>query len=217
MDPGLRRDDRERWQYLYLFPHPCAGGSFARRSIVYRETLRLTLPWTPVPPPRLSRQVGDLQHLDLDLAVRRLQHRDVADFLAHQRPRDRRDPAHLVFLDLGLVGAHDADGARGPALVFIGHRGAEKDAVLVGLGRGVDDLGNLQPFEQAADAPVDLAQPFLAVDVIAVFRVVAIARRSGHGRHHFRPFDPAQLVQLGAHRLDTGRRDVVFGGNGHIV
>ena len=139
----------------------------------------------------MSRQVGDLQHLDFDLAVRRLQHRNVADFLVHQSPRDRRDPAHLVFLDLGLVGVHDADGARGPVLVFIGHHGAEKDAVLVGLGRGIDDLGNLQPFERAMDVPVDLAQPFLAVDIIAVFRAVAIARRSGHGRHHFRPLDPA--------------------------
>ena len=47
--------------------------------------------------------------------------------------------------------------------------------------RRVDDLGDFQALQQKSDAAVDLAQPLLAVQVVAVLRAVAVA---GGPRHH---------------------------------
>jgi hypothetical protein len=48
------------------------------------------------------------------------------------------------------------------------------------VNRRVDHLGDLQPARQEADAPVDLAQALLAIEVVAVFRAVTVAGSPVH-------------------------------------
>jgi len=79
-------------------------------------------------------------------------------------------------------------------LVLVGDGGAEIDAVGVGLLGRVDDFGAFQPLDQVADAAIDLAQAFLAIDIVAVLRAVAIARRLGNQLDHLGPFFPAQMA-----------------------
>jgi len=54
----------------------------------------------------------------------------------------------------------------------------------------VDDLGALQPLGQEADAPINLAQAALAVNIVAVLRPIAVPGGPGHGFHHFRALHP---------------------------
>ena len=75
---------------------------------------------------------------------------------------------------------------------------------------GFGDDSNLQALGKKADAPVDFAQPLFAVDVVAVFRAVAIARRPVHGVHHLGPLYVDQRQKLVAQGCVTGGRDVVF-------
>jgi hypothetical protein len=62
----------------------------------------------------------------------------------------------------------------------------------------VGHLGDLQPLGEEADAAVDLAQPLLAVQVVAVLRAVAVAGGPVHHLHHLGPLVVDQLQQFGA-------------------
>ena len=81
-------------------------------------------------------------------------------------------------------------------LVGVGHGGAEEDLVAAVVHRRVGHLGDVQPLGQEADAAVDLAQPLLAVEVVAVLRAVAVLRRPGHHLDHLRPLVVQQRHQL---------------------
>jgi hypothetical protein len=98
--------------------------------------------------------------------------------------------------------------------IGVGDGRAEEYLVAVFLALRVDHLGNLQPFRQKADAAVDLAQPLLAVDVVAVLGAVAVAGRPGHHLDHLWPLLAQQAAQLVLHAampvgghviLDPGR------------
>jgi hypothetical protein len=68
------------------------------------------------------------------------------------------------------------------------HRGAEED--LVGVAPGaVHHFGVLEPLDEEAHAPVDLAQALLAVDVVAVLGAVAVRRRPRDRLHHLGALD----------------------------
>jgi hypothetical protein len=47
--------------------------------------------------------------------------------------------------------------------------------VVVARRRRVDDFGKVETVDQEANAPVDLPQPLLAVDVVAVLGAIAVA------------------------------------------
>src|SRR5260221_257578 len=111
--------------------------------------------------------ITDLEHLEGLNAARAAQLDGVADLGLHQRARDRRDPADLAVGHVGLVDADDRDGALGAAVVGVADGGAEEHPIEMTLPRRADDLGDLEPLRQVADAPVDLAQPLLAIDVVA--------------------------------------------------
>jgi hypothetical protein len=81
------------------------------------------------------------------------------------------------------------------------------------LQQRIDHLGNIQPFGQKTDAPVDLAQAFLAVQIVAVFRAVAVRCRPGNHLDHFRPFDPQQELAFGSQPGMADRGDVILGAN----
>ena len=94
--------------------------------------------------------------------------------------------------------------------IGVDHGSTEKYLVDAVVHAGVCDLGNLQPLGQKTDAPVDFAQPLLAVDVVAVLRAVAVAGGPMHGLHHLGPLGVYQVHQLRAQTPITARGDVVF-------
>src|SRR5271167_3028464 len=108
----------------------------------------------------------------------------------HQGSGDRSQPAHLAAVEIGLVDADDRDRHFGPAPGGVGDGRAEKDLVQLLLLVWVDHLGTLEPFGQEADAPINLAQAALAVNVVAVFRPVAVPSGPGHGFNQFRTIHP---------------------------
>src|SRR5205085_6037913 len=112
-----------------------------------------------------------------------------------QRRRDRRDPGYAAAPGIALVDADDAHRALFSVLVGDGDRGAEIHLRVRSAGV-VDDLRGVDPLIEKADAAVDLAQPALAVNVVAVLRAVAVARRPGDDVDQLRPLDLPQVRQL---------------------
>src|ERR1700741_4417672 len=58
-------------------------------------------------------------------------------------------------------------------------------------------------------APIDLAQPLLAVDVVAVLRAVAVACGPRDGRHDFRTLLVHELPELRLQASEAARRHVI--------
>ena len=58
--------------------------------------------------------------------------------------------------------------------------------------------GGFQRVETLVQAPVDLAEALATVDVVAILRAVAIARRPADDFDHLGPFDRKQLLIFGA-------------------
>ena len=95
------------------------------------------------------------------------------------------------------------------ARIAVGDGGAEEHAVLL-LVAGIDHLGDLQAFDEEADAALDLAQAFLPVEVIGIFRAVAVGRGPGHRLQELRPLDLDQRLQFRFQAHMTQGRDVVL-------
>ena len=111
---------------------------------------------------------------------------------------------------VGLVDSLDGDGALLAALVRVGDRRTEEHLVVAMVHRWVHHLGDVEPLGEEADAPVDLAQALLAVQVVAVLGAVAVLRGPRDGLDDLRPFVVEQREQLGAQPRITGRRQVVL-------
>jgi hypothetical protein len=75
---------------------------------------------------------------------------------------------------------------------------------------GVGHLGDLQALGQKAHAPVDLAQPLLAVQVVAVLAAVAVLGRPVHRLDHLGALFVDQVQQLAAQARVALRREVVL-------
>jgi GTP pyrophosphokinase/guanosine-3',5'-bis(diphosphate) 3'-pyrophosphohydrolase len=161
---------------------------------------------------RRRRRRGGVTHLE-HLEALHARRRGHADLVAHprlqQRARHRRDPAHLTLQRVDFVDALDRDRALAAGGVGVGDGGAEEHLVAAVVQRRVGDLGDVQPLRQEADAAVDLAQPLLAVEVVAVLAAVAVARRPRHRLHDLRPLDVQQRHQLRAQPRVARRRHVV--------
>ena len=108
-----------------------------------------------------------------------------------------------------FVDADDTHGLLFLVGVQIGHGGAEEDLVAVGLARRIDHLHGVEPLAQETDAPVDLAQAFLAVDVVSVLGTVAVAGRPGDRLDDLGPFVLQQMPQFAL--------DVRQAARGHVV
>ena len=129
---------------------------------------------------------------------------------AAQRAGERRAPA-----DRGL--ARHRPRRRRPASACADCRPRRRSSpsrrTRRGCGRslrgGIDHLGRLHPLRQPAQPPVDLAQPLAAIDVVAILRPVAIARRPGNHLDQLGPLVAEQLLIFGAQRRIAGGRDVV--------
>src|SRR3954454_21977805 len=118
--------------------------------------------------------VADFDDLDWLDAGGGAQVDDVAFVRLQQRAGDRGNPADAAVIRIDLVDTNDRDRSLGSVADGIGHRGAEKDLVAPCLTGRIDDLRTLQPLREKADPPVDLAQFLLAVEIIAVFRAIAV-------------------------------------------
>src|SRR5690606_21919682 len=113
----------------------------------------------------------DVQFLD---AARRAQNDGIAFTSLDQRTCDWRDPADASLQWFGLVHPDDRHTEFLACAVRVDDRGTEKNLVTIGLKRRIHDLSDLQPARQEADAAIDFAQTFLAVQVIAVLRTVPV-------------------------------------------
>src|SRR5690242_1866665 len=89
--------------------------------------------------------VADRHYLDLLDAGGSAQLDDIALLRAAQRAGDRRDPAHLPFLEVGFVDTDDRHRLLLVPAIGVGDRRAEEDAAPVLLRRGVDHLARLEP------------------------------------------------------------------------
>src|ERR1700754_5220200 len=158
--------------------------------------------------------VVDLHDLDFFLAGRRAHPDDVAFVGAQQRPGDGRDPAHMALGEVDLLDADDLDGAFFALFGGAGHGGAEEHLVGPGPPGRVDDLRALEPLVEKADPRVDLAQPLLAVEIVAVLRAVAIGGGPRHDLHDLGPLLAHERHQLLAHALEALRGHVVLGAGG---
>jgi hypothetical protein len=84
------------------------------------------------------------------------------------------DPADLRLGAFRLVDAQDGHAALFARLVGIAHRGAEENLVAAVVHGRVGDFGDLEALGEKTNAPVDLAQALLAVEVVAVLGAVAV-------------------------------------------
>ncbi len=121
--------------------------------------------------------VGNRHDLDFDHAARRLQFDLVAFPGFHQRPCDGRNPAYFAVFQAGLVDTYDAHGFFIAPVIGVGHRRPEEYLIAVFLLGLPHHCGDFDAFNQESKAAVNLAQPFLAIDIIAVFRAIPVARR----------------------------------------
>ncbi len=128
----------------------------------------------------------------------------VAKAGAEQGAGDRRVQAYFAAGEVGFVGADQGYRAFYISIVYIGDGGTEEDLVAVGLASRVYDLGYFEAFAEEAGAFVDFAQAFFAVEVVAIFRAVAVAGGPVDNFDDFGAFDAHQFVQLGAHAGGAG-------------
>lgn len=98
--------------------------------------------------------------------------------------------------EIGLVDPDDLIRLLGTLLVAYGYSRTKKDLIGISLSRRIDDLSQIRPPGQETDAPVNLAQAPLAVDVVAVLRPIAVRRRPMHNLDDMRPLDAQQMIQL---------------------
>jgi hypothetical protein len=123
---------------------------------------------------------------------------------------DGRDPAHAMLCEIRLVDADNGNRVLLAARIRIGDGRAEEDLIAVRLPLGRHDLGGFYSLGQETDPAIDLAQPALAVNVVAVLRAIPVARRPGDGLDELGAFDPHQLPELVLQTLKSPRRDVVL-------
>src|SRR5260221_6357541 len=189
-----------------------------RKNVILRSPQRGRLEGRKAP--RSPVLISNFYDLDRLGPGRGAQLDDVALMRLQQRPGDRRNPADLAAVEVGLVDADDRHGLLGALPVGEGHARPEEYLVAPGLLARVDNLGALQPLGEEADAPVDLAQPLLAVEVVAVFGAVAIAGRPGDDVDGFRALLAAEAAQLLLHAAMALRRHVIphpHGDGGRLV
>src|SRR4029077_9571761 len=110
--------------------------------------------------------VAHFEDFELFDAAGRPQHHGVSLARLDERLGDRRYPRYPVARRIGFVHADDGDGLF--AVLASDFYRRTKKHLLALPPRGVHHLGGLQALDQETHAAVDLAQPLLAVQVVAV-------------------------------------------------
>src|SRR3984893_10241298 len=159
----------------------------------------------------LHGSIGDLQNLNALDASRGPHLDDIAFARFQKRPGDRRHPADFVELRTRFVDAYDPNRLFFAPRVTINNFRAEIDPLPILLPRGIDGFGDFHSFAEKPHSSVDLPQAPLAVNIVAIFRPVAIAGGPGHRLDGFRTLDFLQLGKLVLEPLKALGRDVIFG------
>src|SRR3546814_17567967 len=120
---------------------------------------------------------------------------------------ERAVPADATGAGIGLVVADQRDGAPGVVLVGKLDGGAEPDAVLVELRRGVDDARGLHAPGEEGEAAVDLTRTLAAIGVVAIRAAVAVTRGPTDDTDQLRAFVAEQRGLFGAQRGEVRRAD----------
>ena len=123
-------------------------------------------------------------------------HRLVALLLAEHGARHRRLHADEALRRIELVGADDPELEALARLVLERDPGAEEHPARL-LRRLGHHLELVEPLREEVHAPVDLAQPLLAVDVLGVLRAIPQRRRVRDLPRHARPLDLPEPLELG--------------------
>src|ERR1700693_6386270 len=146
-----------------------------------------------------ERLISHRKYLQLLGSARRFERYAVAFARLDQRARDGRNPAHVAACGVDLVHADDTDRAFPFAAAHGNGRAKEYLVFVVGIAphRRVDHLAVVEPPDQKANAPIDFAQALLAVDVVAIFGAISVARGPRHYRHDTRPLLLDESSKLG--------------------
>ena len=120
------------------------------------------------------------------------------------------DPAHVAVFGIRLIDADDADLALLASLIGIEHRGAEENLIGFRVRGRIHHLSGLDSLVEESNPAVDFAKALLAVEIVAVFRPVAVARRPGDDVHHLRALNVDEMLALIKEAPVAGRRHVVL-------
>lgn len=96
----------------------------------------------------------------------------------------------------GLIDTDDSDRPFLVTGIGAGDSGAEEHLVPILLPRRVDHFGDRQALAKKAYPPIDFAQPSLSVDIVAVFRTVAVTGGPGYDLDHLWTFNRPQLTKF---------------------
>ena len=116
----------------------------------------------------------NLDNLDLAPADRALETHQIAFARLQQGTRQRRDPTDPVARKIRLIDTDDLVGIFLALGIADRHRRTEENLITTALPGRIDHLGKIESFGQEADAPINLAQTFLAIKIVAVFRPVTV-------------------------------------------
>jgi hypothetical protein len=127
-----------------------------------------------------------------------------------QRSRQRRNPADQTAPDISLIHADNAVSVFAPVFVANCHGCAEEYLIAFPALRRINHLRLFQALAQETHAPVNFAQAFFTVDIIAVFGAVAVRCRPGNSLHQLGALYFPELFQL-VFQLDVSAgSDVIF-------
>ncbi len=152
-------------------------------------------------------RVGHRNDIQFALAGGAVKNHIIVDAFAEQCACERRVHADFVLFQIEFVGADDAIDLFIAIFVFDRDPGAEEYLVAV-AGKIFNDLQFVDALCQKTHAAVDFAQAAFAVNVIAVFRAVAVFRGFVDDGGHLRALDFPELMQLGAQGLHAFGRDI---------
>src|SRR6202162_1755135 len=164
--------------------------------------------------------VTHFQHRQAFCTARQLKDYAVTRCRLHQRAPQGRDPTDVVAVEIDLVGAHDAHRPLCSCGIGIAYGRSEEcprrrlprsRTFRVHLFRGIDSL------REKANAPIDLAQPALAVLIVGVFTAIAVGRSPCHHLRYGRAFPGEQKPVLIFEALQAARRYVVLASRRGLV
>ena len=131
-------------------------------------------------------RIGHRQNLQQPHSARRRQRHFITHARLEQCTRHRRNPADLARMAVSFINSHDGDGTVHALIVSIGDRRTKEDLITPCMQAGIDHLGNLQPLGQKPNAPIYLAQPLFAIQVVTVFRAITVTGSLMNGLDYLR-------------------------------
>lgn len=155
--------------------------------------------------------VSNLRDLDVDLTHGALYLHDISDSFVHQRFTEWRLKAQFAAAWLRLIGTYEYVTTGFTILVAQFDHCTKADHITAHLAR-LDDDSRLQALGEKSNSPVDLSKTLLAVNILGVFRPVALGCSFSNLLHDSRSLNAHQLIEfdrefLGAFGCEVVRHD----------